>query len=331
MLRPGLMRFILAALVICYHLSQSLFFGSFAVGCFFILSGYWISLMFEKKYSKKQATLKVYYTSRFWRLIPVFYTFCFLGIIVNLLSHSLIFYNLSREQKLSSLVSHIFIVGYAQIKAKILVPAWSLDIEMQFYLLFPLIAYIIGRNKKLLYFFTMIFFIIAILIMTFNNLILFNTSLTYLYLFFIGIVMYHYNIYPGIKCEKISLVILFTIIIIQYIIPALAPYYRNGESKYYTILSVLLILFAIPSLINSVHRVSNERDRFLGEMSFLIYLSHWVWIGPYNIIIRNGSKFSRIPYVFAFLFVTFLSAYLVYRFIDRPSERLRHKWINLQT
>ena len=330
MLRPGLLRFILASAVILYHLSKSIFLGYFAVGCFFILSGYWISLMFDKKYSKKQASLKVYYISRFWRLIPVFYIFSILGIVVNLFTHSHLFLHLDKYQKASVIVSNVIMLGYANIKAKILVPAWSLDVEMQFYLIFPLIAYFIKKNKSILSFAPAVFFLVAMFIIGFNHSFLLNTSLTYLYLFFIGIIVYQYKLHPGIKIEKVSLGIFIAIILSQYLIPSLAPYYRNGYSKYYTFLSLTLILFAIPSLINSVYRASNEKDKFFGEMSFLIYLSHWVWIGPYNILIQNGTKFARIPYIFGFLFVTFLSAYIVYKFIDRPSERLRHQWVNSQ-
>lgn len=283
--------------------------------------------MFDKKYSKKQSILKVYYISRLWRLMPVFYTFSILGLIVNFFTHSNLFVHLDKYQKASAMVSNVIMLGYANIKAKILVPAWSLDVEMQFYLIFPLIAYFIKKNKSILFYVTALFFLVAMYIICFNHSFLLNTSITYLYLFFIGIIVYQYKLRPGIKIEKISIGILTAIILSQYLIPLLTPY-RSGYSKYYTLLSLTLILFAIPSLINSVYRPSNEKDKFFGEMSFLLYLSHWVWIGPYNNLIQNGTKFARIPYVFGFLFVTFLSAYLVYKFIDRPSERLRHQWVN---
>ncbi|MEO8112337.1 MAG: acyltransferase [Ginsengibacter sp.] len=330
MFRPGLVRFILATLVVFYHLNRSIFFGYFAVGCFFILSGYWIALMFEKKYSKKVKTLKVYYISRLWRLLPVFYTFTILGLIVNFHFNSISFDNLDKHQKVGAIISNIIIFGYSNLNAKILVPAWSLDVEMQFYLILPLLAYVIKSNKRLLYGITLFFFIIALFLIYINHAVLISTSLTYLYLFFIGVIAYHFKISPGIKLEKISLAILVTIVAIQYSVPSLASYYRDGDSKYYVVLSLVLILFAIPSLLNSVHKESNKKDRYLGEMSFLIYLSHWVWFGPYNLLIKGGTKFERIPYALGFLLVTFLSAYLVYKFIDRPSEILRHKWINAQ-
>ncbi len=187
MLRPGLIRFILALAVIFYHLSKNIFLGYFAVGCFFILSGYWISLMFDKKYSKKQSILKVYYISRLWRLMPVFYAFSILGLIVNFFIHSNLFVHLDKYEKASAIVSNVIMLGYANIKAKILVPAWSLDVEMQFYLIFPLIAYFIKKNMSILFSITALFFLVAMYIIYFNYSFLLNTSLSYLYLFYLKV------------------------------------------------------------------------------------------------------------------------------------------------
>lgn len=91
-----------------------------------------------------------------------------------------------------------------------------------------------------------------------------------------------------------------------------------------------MIFSAIPALVNSVHNQTNKLDKFFGEMSFTIYLSHWVWIIPYNLFIANLDKPSRIPYVLGFLAITMLSSYLVYKFVDRPLERVRHNWIKKQ-
>jgi len=333
MLRPGLTRFLLAFLVILFHLSQSIFLGKFAVGCFFILSGYWISLMFEKKYSLKKQSLKVYYISRAWRLFPVFYSFTIIALIVYALGNSTYFDRLGHleiYEKVKIVFANIFILGYALTKSNILVPAWSLDIEIQFYILFPLLVYILGKNKKRILLVTLLFFVLALLIFIFDLTKLNLTSMSYIYLFMIGMIIYHYKIHSTIKVEKWSLGILAGIIAVQYMIPSLKPLYRDTGSQYYSILSFILTIAAIPTLINSIHKPTNEKDKFLGEMSFMIYLSHWIWLNLYNLLIAESSKMARIPYIFGFLFMTFLSAYLVYKFIDRPSEKLRHKWVKLQ-
>ena len=83
-MRPGLVRFILALLVLLSHFSSFFMLGKYAVCGFFILSGYWISLMYDKKYSLKENQISVFYISRLWRIFPMFYFFSILGLIVTL-------------------------------------------------------------------------------------------------------------------------------------------------------------------------------------------------------------------------------------------------------
>lgn len=323
----------MAFMVILFHISQTIFLGPFAVGCFFILSGYWISLMYEKEYSKTQNALKVFYISRLWRLLPTFYIFTVLGIITNFIIHNNLFIDLAHLQTLHKaifFISNLVILGYAQNKIQIIGPAWSLDVELQFYLLFPLLFYFLRDKKQFVYLLTGVFFLVSCAILINNQANLSETVLYYLFLFLIGFIIYFNKIRLSKKSEIIGLSILFLIFVAHLIIPSLRSKILENQSGYFKVVSLVMIFAAIPALINSVHNQTNKFDKFLGEMSFMIYLSHWVWIIPYNLLITNIDKPSRIPYVLGFLGVTMLSSYLVYKFVDRPSERLRHSWIKKQ-
>ena len=335
MLRPGLTRFLLAFLIIIYHLSQSIFMGDFAVGCFFILSGYWISLMYEKKYSNFQNPLKVYYISRIWRLMPVFYIFTIIALIVNVILSTTLMYRIIHESFVDNLIfiiSNIFIIGYSSSKYRLIGPAWSLDMEMQFYLLFPLLLYLFKKNSQnrylklgvvLLITASFTFYLVDVAFLKF-------TFFRFIYLFLTGILVYNYEFSFKSQTLRVSQYILLITVVLNITIPALAIYSRQPDTPYFRNLSFVLILLAIPSLIASVNRETNKRDKFWGEMSFVVYLSHWIWLTPYNLLIANGSKISRLPYVLGFITVTFLSSYLIYKFIDRPSEKIRQRWIKKQ-
>ena len=160
MLKPGITRFILASIVVLFHISRFVFLGRFAVCSFFVLSGYWITLMFSNKYSKKVHPLKVFYTSRLWRLLPIFYTFSVLVFIVRLIINYNIVQQIISLNLLDKIVfwtSNIILLGYYSLpKIVLLSPAWSLDIELQFYLLFPALFYLSRNNHKVL---TWLFFI----------------------------------------------------------------------------------------------------------------------------------------------------------------------------
>jgi len=289
--------------------------------------------MYERKYSKIKSTLKVFYISRIWRLLPVFYTFTILAIITGLITHHnllLKFNELDVLQKKLFLTANLIVLGYANSKNPIIVPAWSLDIEMQFYLVFPVLIYFLRNKKQWLIAVTALFFLTMVFILVSHQTYLSKTVINYLFLFFIGVIVYYFNIKPGKLVEKVSLLILLLVFATHLLVPSLLVKARDNSGEYYAVLSLVMILMATPALINSVHNQTNKFDKFLGEMSFTIYLSHWVWIVPYNALILNASKAARVPYVAGFLVITLLSSYIVYRFIDRPSEKLRHNWIKKQ-
>lgn len=330
MIRPGLTRFILALLVIFYHLSVSLFFGKFAVGCFFILSGYWIAVMYEKKYSKKRDPLKVFYISRFWRLLPSFYAFSLIAFLFFLAIGSSFMKDvllLDGFGKIKLIISNIFILGYANAPKNLLAPTWSLDVELQFYLLFPLIYSFIKKDRTYIYMLLGIFSILALYCMTIDVSYILKTSLPYLYLFLIGVAIKIYKVSPGQNIYRSSIIVLILIVAVQYGIPSLRSLYRDETSVYYQLLSLVMTLIAIPILIKSIETRTDANDKFLGEFSFMIYLSHWIWLLPYNMLVSGASGLTKIAYVAVFFMFTGISSYLVYLFVDRPSEKLRQKWV----
>jgi len=333
MIRPGLVRFSLACLVILYHLTLSAFFGKFAVGCFFVLSGFWISAMVDKKYSKKKRYLYVFYISRLWRLLPSFYAFTLIGLILLLsLNTTFIkdFTTLSSIEKVRDVISNLILLGYANTKVNILAPAWSLDVELQFYILFPLVTFVTRNNKILLTAITTIFFCVSGYYLFHSKSYLANTSLPYIYLFLIGVIIYRYEIRPRRWLTLASSLVLLAIVLSQYQIPGLAILYRDMHSYYYQTLSFTLTMLAIPILITSIHTESNDFDRFLGNMSFMIYLSHWTWLIPYNDIIQSGGSAKKTVAILGFCTINAIISYAVYITVDRPSEVLRQKWLKRQ-
>lgn len=335
MLKPGITRFILASLVILYHISRFVFLGRFAVCSFFILSGYWITLMFNNKYSKKQQPLKMFYISRLRRLLPAFYTFSILAFVVwILLDHTIIglIGSLHLPDKIIFWLSNTILLTYYSLpKVNILVPAWSLDIELEFYLLFPILFYISRKNYKILTWLFILFTALSFyLCFEYDSVWINNSLLTYLYLFILGMMMFYYKINFSAKAERICLAIFVIIVGVQYMIPYAVQHFKITNSIYYTCISFILVVLAVPVLANSVRVHSNKRDKFWGELSFMIYLSHWVWIRPYGLLTQNVSTAIHLVYLVLFLALTLSLALLVYWFIDRPMERLRHQWINRQ-
>jgi len=335
MLKPGITRFLLAAFVIFFHISKFFFLGRFAVCSFFILSGYWITLMFEKKYSLKENPLKTFYISRVWRLFPIFYAFTIIGFFVWWLTDRSVPSVINSLHGIDSAVfwlsNTVLFTYYSLPKVTILVPAWSLDIEMQFYILFPLLFYIGYKNyKRLNYIFLATLLSFVYVSVCYSNLWVKNSMLVYLYLFVFGMIIYFRKLQFKSITEKICIIIALIITALQYVFPYSIHHYKDEASVYYIMLSFVLVALFVPTLANSVRRTSDKNDRFWGEMSFLVYLSHWVWIKPYGFFSEGTSTLVHTIYLLLFFAVTFLSSLIIYKLIDRPMEKLRHQWINKQ-
>lgn len=162
----GLLRIILAIAVVVAHVEPFLglrFFGGgvMAVECFFIISGFYMALILEKRYCGKMGS---FYINRFWRLFPTYWMLLAillvtsfaswlvtghpLGAITNWMSG-----NHTRLGLLWALVSNATIVGcdmaslfaHEGIGASedgafplLLIPAtWSLSVEIVFYAIAP--------------------------------------------------------------------------------------------------------------------------------------------------------------------------------------------------
>jgi peptidoglycan/LPS O-acetylase OafA/YrhL len=226
--------------------------------------------------------------------------------------------------------SNFFLLTYSTTGYQLLAPAWSLDIEFQFYILFPLIAHLAGLNRKWLLYLTPLVFLVALYGNVNGVFWITQTLAKYLFLFMLGMLAFYYQLKPNKTLERIANVALVIVILSQYLIPGLGQYYRVEHSPYYEALTFVMLILAIPLLLRSVHTETTERDRFWGEMSFLIYLVHGVFLVPYNLLIDGMAKSHRLPYVLCFLLATLGTAWLLYTFVDRPSEIKRQRWVKNQ-
>lgn len=146
-LGPGMFRLGLALLVLVHH-STRLGLGAAAVYVFFCLSGYWMHAVWEGRYSKLPHGYLTFVFARYIRLLPLFWLCGLLAFGVELFlgkvnpagwlsqTHSWI-------EWLHLVGPNVLILGYNWQEHMALVPAWSLDIEMQFYLLLPLLAWLV--------------------------------------------------------------------------------------------------------------------------------------------------------------------------------------------
>ena len=142
--------------VIAYHLNVNLLpFGYLGVDLFFVISGYLITKQLLQNSQDKSLKLKVFYFKRFRRIVPSLVSSSVFTLVVGYFNLSLEhFYELFRGLKYSIFfVGNVFfaqIINYFSIDVKrnLIVNLWSLSVEEQFYIFFPLVVIIALKFKK---------------------------------------------------------------------------------------------------------------------------------------------------------------------------------------
>lgn len=156
-----LLRFVAAFSVYWYHnhignwlfKKTSLFFFNFtdyfgstyAVPLFFFISGFCIHLSHVKSLNRGESlNLKVYFSRRFWRIVPPY----LVALLISVATNKLI--NPSFETQGTDILLHIFCLqGFSETYFNsINVVFWTITVELCFYLLYP-IFYIYAKKYRI--------------------------------------------------------------------------------------------------------------------------------------------------------------------------------------
>jgi len=144
--------------VVIYHAFPSMIPGGFiGVDIFFVISGYLISGILYKGHNAGNFSFKEFYARRIRRLFPALISML---VITLLLGHRLLLTNefeeLGRQVAAGSLFIQNFLFwqesGYFDRAAELkpLLHLWSLSVEEQFYIFFPLLLLLLWRKPKIM-------------------------------------------------------------------------------------------------------------------------------------------------------------------------------------
>jgi peptidoglycan/LPS O-acetylase OafA/YrhL len=361
----GILRFILALSVVAAHCGPlfnitGFIGGSLSVQCFFMISGFYMSLILTEKYNKINNGYFTFITNRLLRLYPLYWTILILtGIFFLLLGikqGSFTFFEQYNSCNIFSLAyvifSEIFVLfqdlilfvfvepdsgnlqftinfkdHYPALHKLLLVPqAWSLGIEILFYLIAP---YLTKKSN--------LFLIIIIGLSMTLRLILFNSYnlkhdpwtyrffLTEICFFLLGILSF--RIYKNTVSKKTFplLTHYFTVAIIILIttlyktIPDIRLEFISFTLK--GIVFIAIIFIAIPYLF---HFFKNSKfDNAIGELSYPIYISHILVMLSISIFIPHTIWSGTL-----ITLITILLSLALNHFISRPIDQFRNKRVS---
>lgn len=325
-IKPGVFRVLLALFVVLYHITKYVFLGGFAVYCFFILSGYWVIKMYTEKYSKFKQPIFEFYISRIIRLYPLYILTTIITVLMNLIFISG-YLNVIKSYSFINWITIAGLIGY-NTGPWVIPPAWSLDIEMQFYILIPFLWGVFLKFNK----------VGKILLLIASGLIWLNfsfhfidtginikpTIFSYLFYFSLGMLLYFVPDIFSKKFVYLGLFLFVSIVILHYGLPTLKiKVIEKTDIDYFEQLNLLLPLLIIPFISYNLKVKSNTRDRYYGNLSYAIYLCHWVLIIPYNYYSQNLNFTNRLPYAFTYLILTLLVSHWILIYFEVP---VQHKF-----
>ena len=312
------LRGIAITLVLLFHIWPEYFsFGYVGVDIFFVLSGYLITQIIHTKLQSDSFSFKEFYRNRIRRIFP--------AMIIVLLTTFLIGYLFLFPSELEQLGKHIkssaFFyqnfrligeTGYwdeaAQLKP--LLHFWSLSIEEQFYVFWPLLLFILHKLKIDLFLSLLIIFVLLTIVPQFLHIDPFYHSLSRFWELSFGGLTY----ISSTKFDSLKQINKFQWIIFTLFILAVGLAYENSA---FSMLKTFMITLATGLLILYISTKPNDKLLsasplvFLGLISFPLYLWHYVLVSYMHIFGLEVQNYG----VWIVIFSVFLS-YLTYRYVE---------------
>ena len=316
--------------------------GFYGVDIFFVISGYLISGIIFRGLLSGDFSFCDFYSKRIKRIIPNLIAVLLFVIVVGWfvttaheykkiggnVSHSALFY-----QNFTLMIEDDYFGILAQNNP--LLHIWSLSIEEQFYLLFPLLCFLIWRIGKYSRAWLGVF-VVALTGASFTTCLLLDDQNVRFYLpvsrfweLGVGICIAYAEIFMKIDASRYSSKSkdLLSIVGLMFVLMSLfipVDWYAPppGIFNLFPVLgSAFLILSSANSIINRTI-LSLKWVTFIGLISYSLYLWHWPILAYGRIFFTNPSHW----HLWIALLASFVIAVVVYRFIENPIRRIDKRY-----
>jgi peptidoglycan/LPS O-acetylase OafA/YrhL len=349
---PGLnaLRFFAATLVIFHHLEQYKFWGNQQslwgqpfidalghkpVSLFFVLSGFLITyLLLEENRDKGTINIGQFYLKRFFRILPLYFVIVIIALTIIPLFSGFAFSDMPSPNSPMVIISLVLILpNLLRISFPTLIGAnqsWSVGIEEQFYLMWPLLVRRFEKNI-IVFLFMFIFIKLAIHGVMLHGLSISNAPWPMK-------VAVHYALFPVGQMAAGALSASFLFYkkesILKYmekpLIGTLAFALIIGESFIYLDHFLTPLLKGIFFMIIIYQVIIHERIykplehsilHDLGSISFGIYIWHTIAICITALIVLYCN--SSLTVCLLSLAITLLPSHLSYKYLEKLAQQVR--------
>jgi peptidoglycan/LPS O-acetylase OafA/YrhL len=345
----GTLRFLLAASVLIVHSSPifgiTFLPGYLAVQLFYVISGFYMTLTYCEKYINKERPLFLFYSNRFFKIYPLYLFIIILTIFLGIaygvwlgsygkLEYFKDYYTLNNNS-----IGALIIIGLANIslvgqdiitfftindygslqflglqkemtlQPLLLIPiAWTISVEIFFYLLTP---FVVNRKIQGIFFVLAGVLLLRLILYWFFNIhdrfSIYRFAPTEFFWFLLGVLSYKLYQNERLPTKSYGLICWIVLILILF---------SYGLHKMDWLLFTALVV-CMPSIFYKVS--THTWDRYLGDLSYPIYISHYLIF-----LIVSANKFPK-PFGSGLpLFVMTLTfSILCYHFLLKKIELFR--------
>lgn len=293
--------------------------GWIGVGMFFVLSGYCMATSSQKHFSQGIDINKygIYFLNRYLRISgPYYISIAFWYFVINqfhvaykptglvdIITHTLYVHNFTKETMYS--ISGVY---------------WSIAVEMQFYIILPLII-IFFKSIRQRVFLLCLTLIISLLLNTIvsNHLVTWSL-LCYLSLFIVGWLCSIYQHHLGKFFQKKAL---FTFFILTFLtaLSYKGAGFNNMMKTYEIITSCLFSLI----LVSSIEIFRNKRNIVIEKLAFIGRASYSIYLYNYTCWFFERTEVTLIQKTSVFIFVIVFGV-VMHLLIEKNTEKFRY-WV----
>ena len=330
--------------VIIYHLNENWLPGGFlGVDIFFVISGFLITGIIITEIQQNSFSFKQFYTRRIKRIYPAFITvMALMSFIASAIFIHNDFNQLRKTIELATAFLSNFYLGLTQgyfdlsANENPVLHIWSLAVEEQYYLIFPLIlilAYKKFREIKALFIITLILFFILLatsfIPANFYKEVLHQPNIYYLSnlrfpeLLIGSLLAIYHNFSNKAKLSKqVSniLAILSTLLLFSCL------FLMNNDIAFIPGVTLILPCIFTALIIHTTYQnnviklcLSNKVIVFIGKISYSLYLYHWIFIALAYYI--TGEKQINNQSITIVTVLTIIFSVLSYYLIEQPIRK----------
>lgn len=335
----GFLRAIAVLVVILFHYQIPLFQGGFVgVDVFFVISGFLMTSIILKGFINESFSLNEFYNRRFIRIVPVL---IIVMLCILLVTYFIYFPIDFKQVSLYSFYSGLFLSNYYYLfnsgyfdpssQSNILLHTWSLSVEWQFYIIYPLFLLLIKKKyikqrKKFNTLFLGLTLLSFLLMIVFNNFLPSAFSKISFFSFthrawemMIGGMAF---LYKDFFDNKMSSFLKKVLNFIALILIGFSIVYFNEKEIWPSSFTLIPVLgsFVIIASHQELHFYKNPIVQYIGNISYSWYLWHW----PIYVISKYFD-FRGLGVTIFLIVLSFALSCLSYEFIEKRSKNIKAK------